>query len=267
MGLAPFSVSLGWDPSTDNDGVVGYDVFRDGTLLKQLSTVTTYTDSTVLASSTYQYAVRARDTSGNVSPLSTPLPVTTPAAATPVFSDGFENGNLNAWTPKGGLTVQSGTVRSGSFAAEGNPSATTAYAKKTLSPTYSDAYARVAFNIVSQASQVTLLRLRDTASGMAGGYLFLTTGGKLAFHSDTPSTTTQSNVSPGSGWHALELHLNIGSGLVEVWLDGAAVPELTFTSTALGTSPIGNMQIGDTAFDTWHGFLDDAVFSDSRIGI
>ena len=47
---------------------------------------------------------------------------------------------------------------------------------------------------------------------------------------------------------------------VEVWLDGAAVPALTFPSIDLGSAPIGVMQIGDTASGTWDIAFDDAAF-------
>ena len=51
-----------------------------------------FTDATALASTTYSYAVRARDAAGNVSAPSAGAPVTTPAAPPPVFADGFESG-------------------------------------------------------------------------------------------------------------------------------------------------------------------------------
>jgi len=114
-----FAVQLGWAASTDDVAVTGYDVLRDGAVLLTLpASATGYIDSTVLASSTHTYAVRARDAAGNVSALSAPTSVTTPAGATPVFSDGFETGDLSGWTSSAGLTVQSTTVRSGGFAAE-----------------------------------------------------------------------------------------------------------------------------------------------------
>ena len=220
---SPFTADLSWNASTDDVGVDGYDVFRDGELLTQLGNVLNWTDTTTLAGTTHGYAVRARDGSGNVSGLSATVSVTQPAPAPPVFSDGFETGDVSAWTSMSGLTVQSATVRSGAYAAEGSPAAAAAFGKETLPSTYSDAYARVAFNVASQSSQVTLLRLRDTPTGN-GGYLYLSSTGKLGFRSDALTAGTVSNVAPGPGWHALELHLNLGAGTVEVWLDGTAVP-------------------------------------------
>ena len=107
VATSPFSVALSWTAASDNLAVTGYDVFRDGTLLATVPATTTYVDSSVLGSSTHQYAVRARDVGGNVSELTPAMQVTTPPPPSPVFSDGFESGDLGAWTTASGLTVES----------------------------------------------------------------------------------------------------------------------------------------------------------------
>lgn len=68
--------SISWANSTDNVGVTGYKVFRNGT---QISTVTTntYTDSSLISATTYTYNVSAFDAAGNSSALSSGLIVTT----------------------------------------------------------------------------------------------------------------------------------------------------------------------------------------------
>jgi parallel beta-helix repeat protein len=71
-------VDLTWSASGDNVGVSGYDVFRDGNLLAAIGAVTTYADTTVVASTTYTYTVRARDAAGNTSALSDGATTTTP---------------------------------------------------------------------------------------------------------------------------------------------------------------------------------------------
>ena len=75
-------VNLSWMPSSDNTGVTGYDIYRNGTLLTTTTgTGTTYADTSVTASKLYQYTVDARDGAGNVSGESSPpTSVTTPAA-------------------------------------------------------------------------------------------------------------------------------------------------------------------------------------------
>lgn len=81
------SVRLQWTAATDNRGVVGYRVSRDGTLLQTVTT-TTATDATVTAGQSYVYSVAALDAAGNVGPSSTvtvtpPLPDTgAPSAPT-----------------------------------------------------------------------------------------------------------------------------------------------------------------------------------------
>ncbi len=75
---SPTSVVLTWTAGTDNTGVTGNQIVRDGSVLATVGAVTTYTDSTVLAGSTHTYAVRALDGAGNVSPSSTSVQATTP---------------------------------------------------------------------------------------------------------------------------------------------------------------------------------------------
>jgi chitodextrinase len=78
------SVGLSWSASTDSGGpgVAGYNILRNGTKIGS-STSTTYTDNSVNAATTYNYAVEAFD-SGNPSLLSTAsasVSVITPNAA------------------------------------------------------------------------------------------------------------------------------------------------------------------------------------------
>ncbi|OXS35892.1 glycoside hydrolase family 6 protein [Streptomyces sp. XY006] len=74
------SVSLSWTAATDNVGVTGYDVYRDGTKVNASPvTGTSFTDSGLSAATAYGYTVRARDAAGNVSAASTALSVTTEA--------------------------------------------------------------------------------------------------------------------------------------------------------------------------------------------
>jgi chitodextrinase len=75
------TVRLTWTASTDNVGVSGYYVLRNGTQIGTIATGTSYTDGTVAASTTYSYAVQAFDAAPNVSAASTAVSVTTPAAS------------------------------------------------------------------------------------------------------------------------------------------------------------------------------------------
>ena len=49
-------VSLAWSPSTDNTGVAGYEIFRDGVNIGT-STTTAYTDTGLKAATAHAYHV------------------------------------------------------------------------------------------------------------------------------------------------------------------------------------------------------------------
>lgn len=87
------TVSLAWTASTDNVGVKGYHVYRNGTLIGD-STTTSYTDSNLTSSTTYTYTVKAFDASANLSAASNSLNVTT-LAGTSVTGDVNGDGHVN----------------------------------------------------------------------------------------------------------------------------------------------------------------------------
>ena len=148
-------MNVGWTASTGDLAVSRYDIERDGTPVGSAdAAATSFVDGSVLADSTYSYTVRAVDVSGNASSWSAPVSVTTPAAQIPIFTDGFESGDLSAWSSSGGLAIESSDVRTGTYAAAATTTNGNTYARKTLDATYSDAYARLGFQILSQANQV-----------------------------------------------------------------------------------------------------------------
>jgi chitodextrinase len=261
-----FSVGLTWDASTDDGGVVGYDVFRNGSPLASLGTVTTYTDSTVLANTAYSYAVRARDGSGNLSALSTAAPVTTPPPAAPVFADGFESGDLTAWTTSAGLVVESTITHSGGFAAEANTTSAGLNVRETISA-ISDVYGRVWLNIKALSTNATLLGFRS--GGSLVGSVFVGSNAKLGVIgvSGSTSLTSTTGISLNT-WHALEFHLT-GAGASstsQVWLDGVLVGDLSGTINSATT--LDTFQVGDTqgSLRTYDIVYDDAAFGTSRLG-
>lgn len=81
LGNAPSasSIDLTWGASTDNVGVVDYQVRRDGALVSTTSS-TQFIDTGLTAATTYTYTVTARDAAGNVSP-SSQVAVTTQSGA------------------------------------------------------------------------------------------------------------------------------------------------------------------------------------------
>jgi chitodextrinase len=81
------AISLSWAASTDNFGVLEYDIWRapgasGGTFGPVgTSTTTSFTDTGLAAGTTYRYQVRARDAAGNASAFSTAVAATTSGSA------------------------------------------------------------------------------------------------------------------------------------------------------------------------------------------
>jgi chitinase len=70
------SVSLAWNPSSDNVAVTGYDVLRGGALLGATAS-TTFTATGLASATTFTFTVRARDSAGNLSAISNSISATT----------------------------------------------------------------------------------------------------------------------------------------------------------------------------------------------
>lgn len=87
--LGETTVNLSWSASTDNVGVAGYTVYRNGTKVGSVgASATSYTDSGVSPAVTYSYAVDAFDAAGNHSATSQPVSVTPPDLTPPSVPDG-----------------------------------------------------------------------------------------------------------------------------------------------------------------------------------
>jgi chitodextrinase len=76
-------VDLAWKASTDNVGVAGYQILRNGSPIGSVSGASlAYADTTVAATTTYTYSIKAYDAAGNYSAASNSIQATTPAAST-----------------------------------------------------------------------------------------------------------------------------------------------------------------------------------------
>jgi hypothetical protein len=262
------TVDLAWSASTDDVGVTGYDVYRDGAPLAQIGPQTSYQDATVTPSTSYVYSVRARDAAGNVSGASAPASVTTPAGSTLIFSDGFESGTLSGWTAASGLTIQSAQVLSGTYAARGIVSGGPgAYASKTLPAPVTDLYATGGFRIASLGSTMNLFRLQ-TAGGANIATAFVSSSRNLMLRNDVTGSNVYSSTRVSlAQWHEVQVHLSIAgaSGHADVWLDGVPQPQLSLDLN-LGTNPIGRLVVGDNVRGrTFEVAIDDVAASSGFI--
>ena len=79
--IYPTNLTLNWTASTDNVGVTGYDVYRNGTKINTaLVTTTTYAATGLAASTAYSFYVVARDAANNQSANSNTVSLSTPSA-------------------------------------------------------------------------------------------------------------------------------------------------------------------------------------------
>ncbi len=77
--IASTSLSLNWTASTDNMGVVGYDVYQGNAVIETASG-TSYNVTGLTANTAYQFRVRAKDAAGNLSGFSNTVSATTTAS-------------------------------------------------------------------------------------------------------------------------------------------------------------------------------------------
>ncbi|MFV8364705.1 endonuclease [Flavobacterium sp. ZT3P35] len=91
------SVTLAWNASTDNVGVIGYNVYVNGVLRTTVTTLNTVVGSLTAATS-YTFTVRAKDAAGNLSATSNSLTVVTNSNNTAtdlLFSEYIEGSSNN----------------------------------------------------------------------------------------------------------------------------------------------------------------------------
>lgn len=96
LTATPFSdtqINLSWTASTDTQGTVSYDVYRNTVKINTTSlTTTTFSDTGLIASTSYSYFIRVKDVAGNTVDSTTISATTKP---TPRFGDVTGDGRVN----------------------------------------------------------------------------------------------------------------------------------------------------------------------------
>lgn len=111
------TVTLSWSPSTDNAGVSGYEVYRNGSKVGTTASLT-FTDSGLASATTYSYSIAAFDAAGNISAACATLSATTNAGNTAIiyYKRGFATPYFHycltggTWTPVPGIQMQNSEV-------------------------------------------------------------------------------------------------------------------------------------------------------------
>lgn len=89
-------IMLHWQASSDESGVAGYRIYRDGQQIATVNgAVNSYKDTGLTIAATYRYTVRAFDPGDRLSDASNEAVTTT---TNTLFEDNFEDGNANDWT-------------------------------------------------------------------------------------------------------------------------------------------------------------------------
>lgn len=111
------NVSLTWSASTDNVGVTGYNVYRNGTFVAT-ATSTSYNVTGLSCNTSYSFYVRARDAAGNLSANSTTISRTTSACSS---TGGSMVLGTNFWNPYWGNGPSEYFVTGTNFSTTTNP--------------------------------------------------------------------------------------------------------------------------------------------------
>jgi len=103
-GITQTGFTLSWTPSTDDKGVTGYEVFRNGVSIGTPAT-NSFSVSGLTCGTAYGLTVRARDAAGNWSAQSTVLNVTTVSCGSDTQAPGVPAGLASANVTQTGFTL------------------------------------------------------------------------------------------------------------------------------------------------------------------
>ena len=188
----PTEVDLTWTASTDNVGVAGYRIYRDGALVGSSGT-TSYADTSVLPSTGYSYYTIAYDVAGNTSTASNTTSVTTGAEDTtpPSPPSGLAANVASAtevdltWTASTDNVAVAGyrIYRNGALVAS---TATNVYADTGVQPAASYSYYAIAYDDAGNSSTASNTATITTPPADAGAPDIFSDG----FESGSPSAWT-----------------------------------------------------------------------------
>jgi hypothetical protein len=186
-----------------------------------------------------------------------PAAVTEPDITPPIFASDFADG-FASWTTNTGLTVDATQGTTSPPSARGNPNATRAFAARNLSATYPNACISEQIQVSSLGVSVDLFRLRTATDG---GIIrvYIDANRVLWLRSDSAGTQRSSGTAvPLNQWQTIELCGTVGTATTwTLYVNGTQRGTPWQTNT--GTTPIGRVQIGDTAAKTWTINHDDVI--------
>lgn len=164
------SVSLTWKPSTDNTGIKGYEIYRDGKKIAS-TTSTGYVSKKLSPGQTYAFTVKAYDIAGNYSPASRSCyAVTIPDKEPPSRPTGLKASQVTETEATVAWSASSDNVKVKGYEVycDGKKVTTTtktSYKRKGLAPGKSYSFTVKALdtvgNISGESSRLNVTTLRD----------------------------------------------------------------------------------------------------------
>jgi len=194
MGVSEDQIDLTWTASTDNVGVTGYNIFRNGVQVGTSSTVN-FSDTGLAPSTTYIYTVAAFDAAANTSNPSAPASATTldPDTEAPSIPGGLTATAVSgtqidlAWTASTDNVAVTGynIFRDG---VQVGTSSTVNFSDTGLQPSKTYVYTVAAFDAAANTSNLSAPASATTMDQVAGeGFVLSKDGG---FSSDDREFST-----------------------------------------------------------------------------
>jgi pullulanase len=246
------SIAFRWNASSPSSEVSGYNVYRKGTKVGT-STTTSYADSGLTPSTTYEYTVTAYNASGNVSASSTALSVTTLTVSSPTpptnpTAEIVTSSSVTlSWTPSSseagvaGYTIfrnrtQVGTSTNASYTDTGL-SASTSYSYTVLAY---DVYG----NVSSLSSAVTVATSAQASTTPSAPTNF--TAATTNFTGSATYCNVTMSWEASTGTHGIDYYVVVRNGTVLVttsslnYQDGSTAASTSYTYEVFAYDPYGN---------------------------
>jgi gliding motility-associated-like protein len=238
--LSVTSAQLSWTASTDNIGVTGYNIYRDGTLINS-TTSTTFTDNGLSVGNSYSYTVSAFDAAGNVSGQSIPVEINISDLQAPTVPTNLQGAALSVTSAQLSWTASTDNVgvtgyriyRDGSAI---GTSATTTFTDNGLSVGIYYSYTVAAFDAAGNESGQSIPVEINTSDTQAPTVPTNLQGATLSVISAQLSWTVSTD--------------NVGLTGYRIYRDGSAIGTSTTTTFTDNGLTVGNTySYTITAFD------------------
>jgi chitodextrinase len=252
-------INLSWSASTDNVGVAGYKVYRNGTLVAALGNVLAYQDTNLAANTSYFYTVSSSDAAGNTSLQSAPTTATTQSSTS---GDADTTAPSVSISPNGGIASGVVTLTISSSDNSGTVSRVELYKDGALVGSNTGSTYSYSWNTTSETSGTHTIGARayDPSSNAGSATAAFSVNNMPSMPDATPPSisiikpVTGSTVPKGSLKITTSANDDKAVAKIEILLNGSLIATcLNVTScpatASVKTMPAGVSTITATAYD------------------